>query len=169
MRGIRFGRIINISSVGGMTAMPTMGAYSGSKFALEGASESLWYEVRPWGIHVSLVQPGFINSDGFRKVQFTAQGRAALADPADAYHRHYLNMGELVGALMQLTFQSAEDVAETILQVIDAKNPPLRVSGTLDALAFDLLRRLLPARLYHRLLYAGLPRVWEWGDLPPGE
>ncbi|MDP2314525.1 MAG: SDR family NAD(P)-dependent oxidoreductase [Pseudomonadota bacterium] len=167
MRSRHFGRIINVSSVGGMTAMPTMSAYSASKFALEGASESLWYEMRPWGVFVSLVRPGFINSDGFRKVRFTAQGAAALADPDDAYHHHYLNMGDLVGALMQLTFHSPADVAETIARLIEDTNPPLRVAGTWDAFAFDLLRRLLPARLYHRLLYAGLPRIWEWGGRPP--
>lgn len=44
-------------------AMPTMGAYSASKFALEGASESMWYEMRPWNVHVTLVQPGLIRSD----------------------------------------------------------------------------------------------------------
>ena len=51
-----------------MLALPTMSVYSASKFALEGASEGLWYELRPWNIHVSLVQPGFINSDGFEHV-----------------------------------------------------------------------------------------------------
>ncbi|MES2642406.1 MAG: SDR family oxidoreductase [Myxococcota bacterium] len=168
MRARRFGRIINVSSVGGMTAMPTMSAYSASKFALEGASESLWYEVRPWGISVSLVRPGFINSDGFRKVRFTPQGVASLADPKDAYHHHYLNMGELVGALMQLTFHSPTDVAETIAGLIEQRSPPLRVPGTWDAWLFDLLRRFLPSRMYHRLLYATLPRIWEWGGGPPG-
>jgi len=39
-------------------AMPTMAVYSASKFALEGASEAMWYELRPRGVHVSLVQPG---------------------------------------------------------------------------------------------------------------
>jgi hypothetical protein len=39
----------------------------------------------------------------------------------------------------------------------------LRLAGTWDAHAFDLLRRWLPSGLYNRLLYAGLPRVWEWG------
>ena len=73
MRRQRFGRILNVSSVGGMMAMPTMGAYSASKWALEGASESLWYEVRPWGVSVSLIEPGFIRSDGFEHVRFTEQ------------------------------------------------------------------------------------------------
>jgi hypothetical protein len=73
-------------------------------------------------------------------------------------------MGDLVSALMQLTFHTPADVAETISRLIGARNPPLRVAGTWDALIFDLLRRLLPARIYHRLLYAGLPQIWEWGD-----
>lgn len=60
MRARRAGKIINISSVGGMMAMPTMSVYSASKFALEGASESLYYEVRPWNISVTLIEPGFI-------------------------------------------------------------------------------------------------------------
>lgn len=164
MRGQRYGRIINVSSVGGMTAMPTMSIYSASKFALEGASESLWYEMRPFGIGVSLVRPGFINSDGFRKTQFTAQASRALTDKNDPYHAHYVNMEELIHALMTLTFYTPEDVAETILDVIEAKNPPLWVPGTFDARVFNLLRRMLPAGLYHRLLYAGLPRIWRWGQ-----
>ena len=169
MRHQRFGRIVNVSSVGGMTAMPTMSVYSASKYALEGASEALWYEVRPWNVKVSLVRPGFINSDGFRKVRFTSHGELALKDSDDPYHAHYKNMEELVEALMTLTFHTPKDVAETILATIEAKNPPLWISGTWDAYLFGLLRRFLPSSLYTRLLYAGLPRVWEWGkDTRPG-
>jgi NAD(P)-dependent dehydrogenase (short-subunit alcohol dehydrogenase family) len=164
MREQRYGRIINVSSVGGMTAMPTMSIYSASKFALEGASESLWYEMRPFNVRVSIVRPGFINSDGFRKVRFTEQGQRALFDGTDPYHAHYANMDELIEGLMTLTFYTPRDVAETILEVIEQKNPPLWVAGTLDAWLFDTLRRLLPSGLYHRLLYAGLPRIWRWGQ-----
>jgi len=164
MRAQRHGRIINVSSVGGMTAMPTMSVYSASKFALEGASEALWYEMRPWGISVSLVRPGFINSDGFRKVRFTSEGERARKDQRSPYHAHYRNMEELIGALMLLTFHTPRDVAETIVETIEQKQPGLWIAGTWDAYAFDLLRRLLPSALYNRLLYAGLPRVWEWGS-----
>jgi short-subunit dehydrogenase len=164
MRAQRYGRVINISSVGGMTAMPTMSIYSASKFALEGASEALWYEMRPFNVRVSIVRPGFINSDGFRKTRFTEQGRRALHDPSNPYHAHYVNMDELIEGLMTLTFYTPKDVAETILEVIEQRNPPLWVSGTLDAYLFNLLRRLLPAGVYHRLLYAGLPRIWRWGQ-----
>jgi short-subunit dehydrogenase len=165
MREQRFGRVINVSSVGGMTAMPTMSVYSASKFALEGASEALWYEMRPWGIHVSLVRPGFINSDGFQKVGFSALGKASLLNPEDPYHAHYTNMSELIEGLMTLTFHTPRDVAETILKTIHQKNPSLWIAATWDAYVFDMLRRLLPSGLYSWFLYAGLPRIWEWG--PP--
>jgi hypothetical protein len=166
MRARRFGRIVNVSSVGGMTAMPTMAMYSASKFALEGMSESLFYELKPWGVHVSLIRPGFINSDAFLKVFYTDQGMASLGDEADPYHRHYFNMNELIEALMTLTFHRPDDVAETIVRTLLHPNPPLRVAATWDAFVFDLLRRMLPGRLYQALLYAGLPHVWAWGDLP---
>ena len=71
MRNNRRGKIINISSVGGMMAMPTMSVYSASKFALEGASEALYYELKPWNVSVTLVQPGFMRSDAFEKVPYT--------------------------------------------------------------------------------------------------
>jgi NAD(P)-dependent dehydrogenase (short-subunit alcohol dehydrogenase family) len=164
MRTQRYGRIINISSVSGVAAMPTMSIYSASKFALEGASESLWYEMRPFGVRVSLVRPGFINSDGFRKVHFTDQAQHAVADESDPYHAHYVNMDELIAGLMTLTFYTPRDVAETILDVIEQKNPPLWVPGTLDAQLFDYLRRIIPSGLYHRLIYAFLPRIWRWGQ-----
>ncbi len=167
MREQRFGRIVNVSSVGGMTAMPTMAIYSASKFALEGASEALWYEVRPWGISVTLVRPGFINSDAFLKVYFTDQGVAALADPSDPYFQHYFSMNALIEALMTLTFFRPEDVAETIVATIGHARPPLRVAGTWDAALFDLLRRFLPSWLHQRLLVAGLPYVWRWGEQAP--
>ena len=68
MREQRAGKVINVSSVSGMLAMPTMGSYSASKHALEGATEALWYEARPFGITVNLAQLGFVNSDAFKRV-----------------------------------------------------------------------------------------------------
>jgi hypothetical protein len=120
--------------------------------------------MRPFNVSVSLVRPGFIHSDGFRKVRFTDQGQRALFDSNDPYHAHYANMDELIEGLMTLTFYTPQDVAETILEVIEQKSPPLWVSGTLDAYLFNALRRLLPSGIYHRLLYAGLPRIWRWGQ-----
>lgn len=57
------GRIVNLSSVNGFLSPPYMGIYSASKFALEALSDSLRLELKPWGIHVSVVQPGLYVSD----------------------------------------------------------------------------------------------------------
>ncbi len=161
MREQRSGRIINISSVGGMMAMPTMASYSASKFALEGASESLWYELKPWRIHVTLVQPGFINSLAFKKV-FYSKRRQALQGPSP-YDRHYENMTQFVEKLMQRTPCTSTSVAKAIFKVSQKKRPRLRVPGTVDARLFYLLRRLLPRAIYHKLLYLSLPGIRQWG------
>ena len=166
MRRKRAGRIINVSSVGGMMAMPTMALYSASKFALEGATESLWYEVRPWNIRVSLVQPGFIHSDSFHNTRYTEASRQAEKDPANPYHPHYKQMAALITRLMERTRATPERIADTILRTMQQRNPPLRIPATWDAHLFALLRRILPRRVYHRVLYSRLPNVSEWDRRP---
>jgi len=163
MRAQRRGRIVAVSSVGGMMAMPTMAVYSASKFALEGAYEALYYEVRPWNIHVTLVQPGFINSDGVEKVRFTDQAQASLHDPSDPYHAHYANMQGFVSTLMHRFGQRPRHVARQVVRTLDKRRPPLRMAGTCDAWAFSFARRFLPRRLYHWALYRGLPGIRAWG------
>lgn len=163
MRERRSGRIINVSSVGGMMAMPTMALYSASKFALEGATEALWYEVRPWNIQVSLVQPGFIQSASFLNTRFTELSARAAADPAAAYHTEYAEMSELIGRLMTRTGARPERVAAAIVRTMQQRRPPLRVPATWDAHGFAWLRRLLPRSWYHWVLYRSLPHVRRWG------
>ncbi|CAM2007699.1 SDR family NAD(P)-dependent oxidoreductase [Acanthopleuribacter pedis] len=167
MRRRRRGHIINLSSVGGMMAMPTMGAYSASKFALEGASEALWYEMRPWGVSVSLVEPGFVRSSSFENALFTEKSRAAYADPKRVYHPYYANMIGMIAKLMYGSFTTPEHIARRIVRLINRRHPPLRVAVTFDAHLFDLMRRLLPKRLYHRILWWGLPHHRDWTT--PGE
>ena len=166
MRARRRGRIVNVSSVGGMMAMPTMAVYSASKFALEGACEAMWYEVRPWGIHVSLVAPGFINSDGFEKVWVTPLGQEALEAPASPYHSHYVHMRGFIQRIMKRVPSTPERVAATVVRVIEQRSPPLRVPATIDAWLFAWIRRLLPRRIYHAVLYWSLPGVRSWGPRP---
>lgn len=163
MRAKRMGRIINISSVGGMMAMPTMAVYSASKFALEGATESLWYEVRPWNIFVTLVEPGFINSRGFEKVQYTDKSALSATDWNDGYVNHYRSMNAFISKIMTRAFATPESVAKKVVHVIEQRSPPLRAPATLDAWLFSFLRRLLPRRFYHAVLYRALPGVKEWG------
>lgn len=171
MRKRRHGRILNVSSVGGMMAMPTMSLYSASKFALEGASEALYYEVKPWGIHVSLIQPGFINSSGFQNVRFTNLSQAEHDVETSAYHQHYRHMEGFIERVMRSVPATPESVARKILRTIEARRPPLRVPATLDAIVFSWLRRWLPRQFYHWVLYHSLPKVRIWGpnspSLPP--
>lgn len=166
MRAKRAGRIINMSSVGGMMAMPTMAAYSASKFALEGATESLWYEVRPWNIAVTLIEPGFLRSDGFTHTVFTRRSQRSMDRLDAAYHQHYEHMSAFIEKLMRRAFATPDSVARKIHRVIESRRPPLRVQATLDAHFFSLLRRVLPRGLYHELLYRMLPGVDSWGPPP---
>lgn len=164
MRRRRSGHIINISSVGGMMAMPTMAIYSASKFALEGATEALWYEVRPWNIKVCLIQPGFINSDSFKNVELTRESRKSIQDKNNPYYYHYNSMAPFIAKMMRLSPSTPETIAHKIHKVINSGNPPLRVPVTLDAYFLGLIRKLLPRSLYHALMYYSLPRIFRWGE-----
>jgi short-subunit dehydrogenase len=162
------GRIINVSSVGGMMAMPTMGAYSASKFALEGATEALWYEMQAWNIKVSLIQPGFIHSNSFRTVYWSAAAKRAIElGSKDPYSAYYSFMGKFIEKMMGFAFATPESVATKILNTINEKNPPLRVQATLDAILFTYIRRFLPRFIYHKILFfflSGIKKVCELED-----
>ncbi len=157
------GRIINVSSVGGMMAMPTMSIYAASKFALEGMTEALWYEVRPWGIHVTLIEPGFIHSSSFRNTRETVDSRQSREAVDDPYHAHYESMAPFIERLMLRASATPHRVAKQIAKVIRMRRPPLRLQATIDARVFSLLRRILPQRMYHAVLYRCLPGIRGWG------
>lgn len=164
MRKKRSGHIINISSVSGMMAMPTMSIYSASKFALEGATEALWYEVRPWNIKVCLIQPGFINSDSFKNVELTRESRKSIQDKNNPYYYHYNSMAPFIAKMMRLSPTTPEKIAKRIHSVINSKHPPLRLPVTVDAYIFGFLRKWLPRNIYHSLMYYSLPKVFRWGE-----
>jgi len=156
------GKIINISSVSGMLAMPTMASYSASKYALEGASEALWYELKPFGLSVTLVQPGFIHSNSFRNVYHSAASRPENCE--GPYARYYRSMNPFVERLMNLALATPESIAEKVLRVIRTENPCLWVPATADAYLFYYLRRFLPRRLLLHVLFACLPGARRWGE-----
>lgn len=164
MRKKRSGHIINVSSVSGMMALPTMSIYSASKFALEGATEALWYEVRPWNIKVCLIQPGFINSDSFKNVKLTRESQKSIRDKNNPYYYHYTSMAPFIAKMMKLSPSTPEKIAKKIRKIIDSNSPPLRVPVTPDACFFGLIRKLLPRAIYHALMYYSLPRVFKWGE-----
>jgi hypothetical protein len=77
-------------------------------------------------------------------------------------------MGKLIQRMMTATVATSDSVALRIVKALADPDPPLRLPATVDAGAFYWLRRLLPRGIYHRLLYACLPGVREWGR-DPGE
>jgi len=163
MRRQRSGLIVNVSSISGRMALPGFGPYSASKFALEGASEALYYEVRPWNVHVTLVAPGFINSDGFKHVEYTSGSREASGHPSSPYHSHYEYMADFIAKAMKRVPSTPESVAARVVRLLGRRRPPLRLYGTFDAALFAFMRRLLPRSLYHEILYRSLPGIRHWG------
>jgi NAD(P)-dependent dehydrogenase (short-subunit alcohol dehydrogenase family) len=91
------GRVVFMSSISGRVSTPFMGAYAGSKFALEGLADALRVELRPWGIRVTLVEPGSIDTDLWRNVEETAdEVEAGLsADHRRLYARQIAAMRKL--------------------------------------------------------------------------
>jgi len=157
------GKIINVSSVSGMLSMPTMASYSASKHALEGASEALWYEARPLGVTVSLIQPGFVNSQSFLKVNYTELSRPDRIGDA-AYSDYYRYMVPFIEKMMRWSRTTSDDVARKIIKTIRTENPPLWISATPDATFFYYIRRLLPRRWLLPFLFLCLPKARTWGD-----
>jgi short-subunit dehydrogenase len=163
MRAKGRGKIINISSVSGMLAMPTMSSYTASKYALEGASEALWYEGRPFGIDVVLLQPGFIRSESFRRVYYSK-----LSHPSESglgpYRDYYQNMTPFIERLMNWSLVTPEKMAKLVLRVIRRQRPPLRIAATPDAALFGLLMRLIPRRWFQPFLFICLPKARFWAQ-----
>ncbi len=156
------GKIISVSSVSGMLAMPTMASYSASKYALEGACEALWYEGKPLGIDVSLVQPGFIHSNSFKNVYYSPKSDPSISE-GEAYSDYYHYMAPFVEKMMNRSWSTPEKVAQTILGVVQQENPPLWIAATFDASFFYYVRRLLPRRWLLPFLFACLPHARSWG------
>ena len=135
------GRVVLVSSIGGIVALPFQAFYSASKFALEGYGEALAYEVAPFGIEVTLVQPGNVRTD------FT-QNRLDVVAPEgeDAY----ADMVAKSVGLMERDEQNGvppDHVAAVIARVLDSRRPRRRVSvGKPDERVGIIAKRLLPSR-----------------------
>ncbi|MDH6198683.1 NAD(P)-dependent dehydrogenase (short-subunit alcohol dehydrogenase family) [Mycobacterium frederiksbergense] len=119
LRAQRSGHIIQVSSIGGITAFPLVGIYHASKWALEGLSQSLAQEVAPFGIHVTLIEPGGFSTDWAGS---SAKHAAPLADYDEA-------RAAAQQARAQRTAKSGDPKASAaaLLKILDAENPPLRV------------------------------------------
>jgi len=159
MRRQRWGRIVNVSSVGGRLTTPGAGAYHASKHALEALSDALRFEVAGFGVDVVVVEPGAIRSRWLDKVVAGMQGRAR--DPASPYARFDAAVvRELRGAhegLLALAAASPEAVARVIERAITAPRPRTRYVVPRLARVFVESRRWLPDRLWDAFLRTRYP------------
>ncbi len=172
MRARGGGRIVLMSSIGGVVAIPFQAFYSASKFAMEGFAEALAYEVAPFGIHVTLVEPGNV------RTEFTARRRTVGdAVPADGWspeggseesrsggersdapapgdsapYRTALRRAVGVMEADEAGGVAPEAVARVVERVLQYPRPPRHVSvGKWDERVGILARRVLPYRMFER-------------------
>lgn len=156
--------IINISSAAGFFAVPSMGLYAASKHALEGASEALFHELRPWNIHVTIVQPGFVSSEAYEKERLGLAMERRKKDSAAAYASQSRVITALVENALKITTATNRDVAEAIWRTTCKKNPPLRQKVTLDAQVFGFLKKFLPDSTFEKLVSFCLMKISEQAD-----
>lgn len=133
------GRIINISSVLGLIPAPYMATYAATKHAVEGFSESLDHELRTRGIRVSVVEPGYTNT------QFEAN-----APEVDAKLDEYNIARKALSKITKAAIAAGDDpkvVASVVLKAANAKNPKLRYAAGKLSCRLSFLRRFAPAAL----------------------
>lgn len=143
MRKQGFGRIIQNSSILGFAAMPYRGAYNGSKFALEGLTDTMRQELHGTNIYVSLIEPGPIVSD-FRKNAFKAFEK--YIDSENSVHKeNYKSMIQRLhkeGPAAPFTL-GPEAVYERVLHALKSKRPQARYYVTKPTYIMGYLKRLL--------------------------
>jgi NAD(P)-dependent dehydrogenase (short-subunit alcohol dehydrogenase family) len=131
MRRQRSGHILNFSSIGGYFGYPGWGVYGSTKFAVEGISESLATEIKPFGIHVTIVEPGFFRTD-FLHDNSLAISPATIPDyvgtPAG-------NMRDFAASANHAQPGDPAKLAKGIMQLAAAENPPLRMPFGSDTVA----------------------------------
>jgi NAD(P)-dependent dehydrogenase (short-subunit alcohol dehydrogenase family) len=137
------GHILGVSSGLGITALPFIGFYCATKWAVEALHESLAQEVRPFGIKVTLVEPGAYATDFGKSAQI-----AGVLEPYAEFGKQFLMR------LVDLERGDPDATAEAVLKLVDADNPPLRLG-----LGTSILPRA-------RAAYAERLATWEaWEDV----
>lgn len=133
MRQHRSGHIINLSSIGGYRSYPGWGIYGSTKFAVEGITEALHYELAPLGIHATVVEPGFFRTN-FLDDSSLRQTKVQIPDYAET-------VGKTRDMAVERNYQQPGDpikLAQAILEIVNTDKPPLRLplgSDTLQAIA----------------------------------
>jgi NAD(P)-dependent dehydrogenase (short-subunit alcohol dehydrogenase family) len=156
MRRRRSGRIVNVSSMGGRLTFPGGGVYHATKHAVEALSDAMRFEVRGFGVHVSIIEPGLIKTrfaeTAVEKIAeddgpYAAFNSAVAASTAGAYEGPF---GRLGGG--------PETVAKAIERAITARRPRTRYPVTLSARLFLAQHALLPDRAWDAVVATSFPR-----------
>ena len=133
------GIIVNTTSLGGRISFPLNSAYHATKFALEGLSESIRYELEPFGIKVIVIEPGGVGSNFLKNLKMATKTSDPLNSP-------YRSMENRISEYFKQWSQNAihpSEVAKVILQAVTSDNPDLRyVVGKDAAMALESRRNM---------------------------
>jgi NAD(P)-dependent dehydrogenase (short-subunit alcohol dehydrogenase family) len=157
MRSQRWGKIVNISSMGGKLTFPGGGLYHATKYALEAISDALRFEVRGFGVDVIVIEPGLIVTN-FGEV---ASASASVGDDDGAYEQFNRKVAELTegaykGPMAKLG-AGPEAVAKTIERAIASRRPKARYPVTASARLMITQRKLMPDRLWDTVMRTQFP------------
>lgn len=147
MRQQRRGRIINMSSIAGKVAVPVMGPYSASKHALEAASDALRLELFPFGVHVVLIEPGYIPTRMNQNATelSSAYVKGGETSPYRGVYQGFQNAWKKTTDASQYT---PEDCARVILQSIEDDPPRARYLVTREAKIANRMKWLFTDRAF---------------------
>ena len=143
MRARRSGRILMMSSVAGLLSPPTYGAYSSSKHALEGLTDSLRLEMYPFGVEVILIEPGYIVTNFQQTVKELAQPYAEKAKDSP-YAKIYSGAWAGASRGREASKATPEDCARVMLEAIESPHPKARYPVTPLAKWGSFAKRVLP-------------------------
>jgi len=147
MREQKSGIIVNISSIGGKMALPLSSPYIGTKFAVEGLSESIAYDLEPFGIKVVIIEPGAIKTN-FDTGMVVAQKNQT---PSSPYYKSMQKLQSSINSVFKNGTPPAK-VAEVILNAITTPNPNLRYTVGDDAALLAQKRKELPDSEFQKLV-----------------
>ncbi len=151
MRARQRGWIVNMSSVSGRMTLPVMGPYSSTKHALEAMSDALRHEVRPFGVKVILIEPGYIRTNiENAAIELAAQYRPLMEKGpyAGVYNGFFRGWRKYTGA----SKTTPEDCAEIVLGALRAAEPGLRYPVPKKAGRRIWFMRMLPGRMADRMI-----------------
>lgn len=148
------GRIVNMGSVSGRVSMPFLGPYAMSKFALEAISDALRVELRAWGIHVAVIEPGVIETPIWKRSLAAADTMLARL-PKAAHDLYGPTMDTMRSLVIKLRGSPVDTVVKAVLHALTARRPKARYLVGRDARARVLLDRL-PWRVRDRIIQNAL-------------